>query len=48
MAGAWTLAVQNVFNRKLSQVDYSAIMVYHGLLGFIAVAIWVVVEGAAS
>ena len=42
---AWTFAVCSVFNRKLKEIDYSALMVYHGLIGGTLASVFILVEG---
>ena len=44
-AGAWTFAVCSVFNRKLKEIDYSALMVYHGIIGGFLASLFIVIEG---
>ena len=41
-----TGAFNNVWNRKLKQVDYTTIMFWHGSFGTIAVIALVLIEGA--
>lgn len=47
-AGAWTFAVCSVFNRKLKQIDYSALMVYHGMIGGVLASIFIIIEGIVN
>ena len=44
--GAWTFAVCSVLNRKLKEIGYEALMVYHGLIGGGAASLFILVEGA--
>lgn len=44
--GAWTFSVCSVFNRKLKAIDYSALMVYHGLIGGVASIVFILIEAA--
>ena len=43
-AGAWSFAVCSVFNRKLKEIGYEALMVYHGLIGGSAVILIILVD----
>ena len=43
--GAWTFAITSVFNRKLKEIDYTALMVYHGLIGVILSSAVILIEG---
>ena len=45
ITGAWTFAVCSVFNRKLKQIDYTALMVYHGLIGGTLASLYILLEG---
>lgn len=45
-SGAWTFAVCSVFNRKLKEIGYEALMVYHGLIGGSAASLFILIEGA--
>jgi len=46
MSGAITFAICSVFNRKLKAIDYSALMVYHGMIGGILVSLFILIEAA--
>ena len=37
-----------MLNRKLKSIDYSALMVYHGLIGGILSAIYILIEAAIN
>ena len=43
--GAWTFAVCSVFNRKLKEIDYTVLMVYHGLIGGTLASVFIIIEG---
>ena len=45
-SGAITFAICSVFNRKLKAIDYSALMVYHGLIGGVLAALFILIEAA--
>lgn len=44
-SGAWSFAVCSVFNRKLKEIDYTALMVYHGLIGGVLASVVILTEG---
>ena len=44
-SGAWAFAICNVFNRKLKEIDYTALMVYHGLIGAVLASAVILTEG---
>ena len=46
MSGAITFAICSVFNRKLKEIDYSALMVYHGIIGGILASLFILIEAA--
>ena len=46
MAAAITQALTAVWNRKLKSIPYTALMVYHGLIGVTLTSIVILIEGA--
>ena len=46
MSGAITFSINSVFNRKLKAIDYSALMVYHGLIGTILASLFILIEAS--
>ena len=46
ITAAFTFALTSVFNRKLKAIDYTALMVYHGIIGGILASTVILIEGA--
>ena len=46
--GAWTFSICSVFNRKLKEIGYEALMVYHGLIGGVLASVFILIEGAIN
>ena len=46
IASAITFALTGIFNRKLKAIDYTALMVYHGLIGGVLALLVILIEGA--
>ena len=42
--GGVSMAISNVYNRKLKDIDYNNIMVYHSMLGIILASVYILVE----
>ena len=46
ITAACTFALTSVFNRKLKAIDYTALMVYHGIIGGVLASLVILIEGA--
>ena len=46
IASAITFALTGIFNRKLKAIDYTALMVYHGLIGGVLALLVILIEAA--
>ena len=46
--GAWAFAICSVFNRKLKEINFQVLMVYHGMIGGILASVFILIEGAIN
>ena len=46
LLSGFTMSINSVWNRKLKNLDYYVVMLYHGILGTILAIIFITIEGA--